>query len=155
MDSHYQTVFELGIKSFPWAAALHPLPFIFGGIALMYFGRKKQSYQIAGAVITALATVIMFVSGMVLIPEFMKLKASYKQGDGGIVEGVVENFRPAPPLGPAKESFSVKGVLFSYNALDATPCFHNAPLHRGPIRAGIRVRIYYKNQCIQRVDVLK
>jgi hypothetical protein len=35
----------------------------------------------------------------------------------------VENFHPAPPLAPAKESFSVKQIVFSYNALDPTPCF--------------------------------
>jgi hypothetical protein len=60
----------------------------------------------------------------------------------------------APALGPAIESFSVSGTPFSYNALDDTPCFHNAPVHRGPIREGLNVRLHYYEGCIQRVEVL-
>jgi hypothetical protein len=57
-------------------------------------------------------------------------------------------------IGPAKESFVVNGVVFSYYAFGADPCFHNAPIHNGIIREGLAVRIHYNNECIQRVDAV-
>jgi hypothetical protein len=74
-------------------------------------------------------------------------------GKSVVVEGIIQNFRPAPALGPATESFSVNGIVFSYDALEDTPCFHDAPIHRGPIQEGLKVRIPYNDSCIQRIDI--
>lgn len=103
----------------------------------------------------SVALFFFLVSLVALVPNFLKLRGNYVSGKSALVEGAVEDFHPAPSIGPAEESFSVRGIWFSYNALDDTPCFHNAPLHGGPLRAGLGVRILYNEGCIQRVDVLQ
>jgi hypothetical protein len=153
MIGTYQTVFELGLSSFPWARVVHPMPFIVIGLLLSRFCRIKQIYQVMGIIVASLASIFLLVSLAVFVPHFVRLRSAYVSGRTSVAEGVVENFRPAPALGPASESFSVRGVIFSYNVLNDTPCFHNVPLHGGPIRAGSDIRIYYNEECIQRVDV--
>jgi len=149
----YQTVFEIGLRSFPWSGLLRPALFIAVGLILLRFGRNKQIYMAAGIIVAAMATLFVLVLAVILVPEFVRAHHDYKSGGSSMVEGTVEDFRPAPDLGPAKESFSVGGVRFSYNALDMTACFHNAPFRHGPISAGASVRLLYKNGCIQRVDI--
>jgi hypothetical protein len=153
LQPDYQTVFEIGIGSFPWTGLLHPVPFIIIGALLLRFSRGKQIYKIAGAIVAAFATFFLLIAAMTFVPEFVKLRRTYRSGDSSLVEGIVENFQPAPVLGALRESFSVHGVVFSYFPGDATPCFHNDPARRGPIRPGLDVRIYYKDGCIQRVDI--
>jgi hypothetical protein len=150
---NYRTVFEIGLRSFPWGGLLHPVPAILVGLLLFRFGRSKQIYQAVGIILAALAGLFFCVGAVALVPTFVELRHASKSGNSSVVEGVVENFHPAPDLGPAKESFYVNGINFSYNALDLTPCFHNAPIRKGPIRQGLNVRIFYKDACIQRVDV--
>jgi hypothetical protein len=150
---HYLTVFEIGFKSFPWGGLWHPIPFIFAGILLFRFGKSRQLYQTIGLIVAVLATIIFLLVAVSLVPNSIELRRAFRSGNTSIVEGVVENFHPAPLLGVADESFSVSGVSFSYNALDSTACFHNAPFRQGPIRSGLAVRIYYKDGCIQRLDV--
>ncbi len=151
----YQTVFEMGLGSFPWARVAHPLIFVAIGLLVVRFLKSKQIYLVMGVLIASLASLFVLLSLVTFIPNFIKLRSAYLSGKSVIVEGVVENFHPAPTIGPARESFSVRGILFSYNVLDSTPCFHNAPLHGGPIREGLAVQIYYNEGCIQRVSILK
>lgn len=47
------------------------------------------------------------------------------------------------------------GVAFSYYVEAFTSRFTNAPAHRGPVTAGLTVRLFYNEGCIQRVDILK
>jgi hypothetical protein len=153
MQPDFQTVFEIGLRSFPWAEIMHPIPFIIVGILLARFSRGKQVYQLAGAIGAILASFFLLIAAGSLVPDFVRLRRAYRSGNTSVVVGTVENFHPAPALGAANESFSVQGVIFSYNVLDATPCFHNAPTHKGPIGPGLEVRIYYTNGCVQRVDI--
>lgn len=152
-QASYQTVFEIGFGSFPWARVAHPLIAVVIGLLLMRFLKSKQIYLVMGVLGVSLGSLFFLISLIIFVPNFVKLRSTYVSGRSSIVEGVVENFRPAPAIGPAKESFSVHGVIFSYNALDDTPCFHDAPLHDGPIRAGLDVRLHYNEGCIQRVDI--
>jgi hypothetical protein len=152
-ETTYKTIFELGLASFPWARVLQPLPFIVIGLLLFRFCRGRQIYQVTGLIVASLASILFLISLIVFIPNYIRLRSAYGSGTSSVVKGVVENFQPAPRLGPARESFSVRGAIFSYNALDDTPCFHNAPVHGGPIRDGLDIRILYKEGCIQRVEV--
>jgi hypothetical protein len=155
MQSAPQLIFQIGLRSFPWARVLYPLSFAVVGFLLFRFFRGKQIYQVTGLIVASLASIFFLVALVAFIPNFLRVRSAYLSGRSSVVEGVVEDFRPAPELGPARESFSVSGTVFSYNALDDTPCFHNAPLHGGPIRGGMDVRIHYNEGCIQRVDVLR
>jgi hypothetical protein len=88
-----------------------------------------------------------------LAASFFNLRRAYREGNSSLIEGTVTDFSPAPLLGPHRESFAVNGVRFSYNTLDSTPCFTNAAFHHGPIVSGLQIRLYYHENCIQRVDV--
>jgi hypothetical protein len=150
----YKTVFELGIGSFPWSDFLIPSVFIVAGFGIYKFS-KLQSVQVVGLAILALSILIFAVLALAVTSNYNVLRRAYLAGISSVIEGRVENFRPMPSLGPARESFSVHGVNFSYNALDSTPCFHNGPAHLGPIRNGQFVRVHYEydNGCIQRLEI--
>jgi hypothetical protein len=153
MQPDYQTIFEIGWRSFPWGGLFHDAPFIILGVFLFRFSRSKQIYEAVGLIVAILATLFLLLSASSYVPEFVSQRGAYRNGDSSVVVGTVENFNPAPPLGAAKESFSVHGIIFSYYVGNDAPCFNNAPAYKGPIRQGSEVRIYYKGDCIQRVDI--
>jgi hypothetical protein len=111
-QTEYQSIFEIGLSSFPWFTFLHPVPFILIGVLLFRFVKGKQIYQIVGILLAALATFIFLLGSLSLVAEFVADWRTYKRGDSSVVEGVVENFYPAPTLGASKESFSVHGIIF-------------------------------------------
>ena len=152
-EESYQTIFQLGVRSFSWSRIFYPLIFLASGLLLIRLLKGRKFYVIVGVLVASMASLFLLISLVIFLPSFMKQRGEYVSGKSLIVEGTVENFRPAPTIGPARESFSVHGVSFSYNALDDTPCFHNAPIHGGPIREGLDVRIHYYEGCIQRIEV--
>lgn len=151
--ANYQTIFEVGLKSFAWGTLFHPTIAIVIGLAVVRFSRGREYLQFVGGS-AALFGALIFVIGVTrLVPEFVEIRHAYATGDSSVVQGTVEDFHPMAMLGPSKESFSVHGVNFSYYVGDSSPCFHNDPRSRGPIHTGLDVRIYFKDGCIQRVDV--
>jgi hypothetical protein len=93
----YTTVFEIGFKTFPWSGVLHPVLFILVGMFLLRFGKSKQIYQAAGIIVAILATIICLLAAVSLVPNFIELRRGFRSGNSSIVEGVVEDFHPAPP----------------------------------------------------------
>jgi hypothetical protein len=154
VQPEYRTLFEIGFRTFPWLNAFQPLVFVAIGFALFRFSTSQYKKAI-GSVMGVFAIVFTILATTAILPKALEQRTHYLSGESATVEGVVQNFRGAPQLGPARESFTVGGVLFSYNALDATACFHNAPIHRGPIRDDLTVRITYSSACIQKVEVLR
>lgn len=150
----YQTIFEIGVRSFPWSAFLNPSLCILLGVALYRFS-KRQFFKAFGFGAILVGWLFFLMEVISLIPKSVQLRSAYVKGQTSVVDGPVENFHPMPVLGPSKESFSVRTVSFSYYVGDFTPCFTNTPEHRGPIRAGLTVRIFYNDGCIQRVDIPK
>jgi hypothetical protein len=151
-QANYHTIFQIGLKSFPWSTLLHPIPFIAIALAFIYLPGRNQYFKIVGSIIAATGALFFVILALKLIPDFVSQRR-YARGASSIVAGTIQGFRAAPILGPANESFTVNGVPFSYNVLDSSPCFHNAPAHKGPIHDGLDVKIYYTDECIQRVDV--
>jgi hypothetical protein len=149
----YQTVFQIGLGSFPWTFVLPFGLMTVIGCALIRFNGGKQIRLAVGWLVTIVSLLFILILNVVVVPEFIEAWHAYRSGNSSIIEGRIEDFHPMPALGPAEESFSVKGRTFSYNVLDSTPCFRNSPPHLGPIHSGLFVRIYYKDECIQRVDV--
>ena len=149
----YQTVFELGFKSFPWIDWLHPCILVVIGLGLYKFA-KRQFVKAVGFLGLVVSTIFFLITSIIYIPDSIRKYYEYKHGRSSIVEGSVENFRPMLMLGPSEESFTVNGVDFAYNA-GTDSCFRNGPYHKGPIRSGMKVRIVYNGTCIQRVDVAR
>jgi hypothetical protein len=154
-SDNYQTVFELGFRTFPWPRIIQPFFFLIGGIAIIKLSRRNKFRFVFGVFLAGMASLFLLLSLVTFVPEFIGLRAAYRSGKSVAVEGTVQDLSLAPALGPSRESFSVSGTSFSYNALDDTPCFHNAPVHLGPIQEGLNVRIHYYERCIQRVEVLQ
>jgi hypothetical protein len=149
----YETIFELRFCSFPWTRVIQPLIFLTVGLLLIPIFKTKKFYVVVGVFVASMASLFLLISLVTFVPNFVKLRTAYVSGKSLIVEGIVKDFRPAPTIGPARESFSVDGIVFAYNALDDSPCFHNAPFRRGPVREGLDVRIHYYKGCIQRIEV--
>jgi hypothetical protein len=59
------------------------------------------------------------------------------------VEGVVENFHPAPPEGHQNETFTVDAISFSYSDYVITGGYNQTRSHGGLIDQGKLVRITY------------
>jgi hypothetical protein len=152
--AHYQTVFEISLRTLPWAALFHPGILVLVGGALFTILRKEL-YRVIAGVGVLFGALLILLAAITMFPEYASERTAYLRADSTIVEGTVENFQPSPPLGPQKESFTVHGVHFDYYTGSNNSCFHNAPSHNGPVRSGLAVRIYYKDSCIQRVDVLR
>lgn len=148
----YTTVFEIGFRSFPWSALINPLFFALLGFVFYGFS-KQQIRQVVGVVVFGMGLIFFLIISTRLIPDFARARSEYVNGQSSVVEGTITDFRPMPDLGPSEESFSVGGVRFSYYVGDWSPCFNNSPRRKGPARAGLNVRIYYRDTCIQRVDI--
>lgn len=155
IQASYQTIFQIGLKSFPWSTLLHPIPFVVIALVLVCLPGRRQFLKAFGSITAVLAALFFLILVLKLVPDFVAQRQAYAKGATSVVVGTIQDFQPAPILGPTNESFTVQGVPFSYNVLDASPCFHNAPAHKGPVRGGLDVRIYYKDGCIQRVDLLR
>ncbi len=153
-QENYQTIFELGFRTFPWAGVGHTLIVLPIGLILTRFPKSRR-FALVGILMVSAASFFFLISLLAFVPNFLKLRREYLSGKSALVEGIVENFHPAPAIGPLEESFSVRGILFSYYAGDNTPCFHNAPFRKGPIRDGMFVRIHYNEGCIQRIDIVQ
>jgi hypothetical protein len=78
-----------------------------------------------------------------LAKRYDEFRAASRDSTTPLVEGVGEEFHPAPYEGHADESFIVKGVAFSYSDYVITGGFNQTQSHGGPIRAGLHVRIRY------------
>jgi hypothetical protein len=150
--TEYQTVFELGLRSFPWSVFIVPSGLMALGSALFRFF-KQEIARVVGGVLFAFGAVLLVILCVEVPSRFNQLRRAYMAGETSVTEGQVENFQPVPFLGPSTESFFVNGVHFSYNVGDSTPCFHDAFPHKVPIRPGQFVRVHYNNGCIQRLEI--
>jgi hypothetical protein len=150
--AEYQTVFELGLRSFTWSDFRDPLFAALVGFGLFRFS-KSETWRVVGGIAFALGVSFLAIFCLIDIPNFLALRSAYRSGRSSVIEGSVENFQPMPYIGPATESFSVGQVDFSYNVLSSTPCFTDKPPHKGLIRTGEFVRISYDGGCIQRLEV--
>jgi hypothetical protein len=87
--------------------------------------------------------------------DYRRAAAAMRDHGASIAEGVVTDFIPMPVTGHAMESFTVNGVKFRYSDYIITAGFNNTASHGGPIREGLRVRIWHLNGEILRLDIRK
>jgi hypothetical protein len=148
----YQTVFRLGMVSFPQGAYSHSVVLLAVGLLLFRFS-KREYFKIIALLACAIGLGLGLLISISVLPNYFELRNAYLRGQSTVVVGTVENFRPRLKIGPAEESFTVGGVTFSYNALDDTPCFNDRPPFDKMIHDGVNVRIFYNEGCIQQIDI--
>jgi len=152
-QSGFQTVFEIGLKSFPWVGFVMPVVFIVIGIGLIRLSGGSQIRQVVGGFAVIFCGLVVALLGVRLIPDFVEERHAYVTGNYSVVEGPVEDFHPMPFRGHQDERFRVRAKSFSYSSFDLTSCFHSAASHGGPIRPGLDVRIYFTDGCILRLEI--
>jgi hypothetical protein len=148
-----QTVFEIGIRSFPWATTAYPLFFVVIGVILIRFVRKGPA-QVMGFLAVSAGILFFILKVTIAVPDFFTVRNEYASGKTTVTEGIVHDFHPAPASGLSIESFKIGETVFTYEAYSNSPCFHNAPIHAGPLREGQFARISFYRDCIQRVDII-
>jgi len=78
--------------------------------------------------------------------NIITIKAALKNSSYLIVEGAIEKFKPIRCGSHLEETFSVNGILFSYNGYSNDIFFHEQKCDGGPIKNnGQKVKIYYLN----------
>jgi hypothetical protein len=83
----------------------------------------------------------------------LRLRKAVRDGTAQLIEGYVTHFSPMPYEGHADESFVINGNTLAYSDFNVTGCFNNTSSHGGPIREGLRIRIWVVNDCIARLEV--
>src|SRR5579864_5525043 len=150
----YVTVFQIssGSAGFPFAL-LGLLPLIVGVVVIVgkwrfHWRRPNWLYAVCSC---AFGTIWIFLVSGPILTEGTDAFAAFRTGQYSLVEGTVKDFHPMPYEGHDEECFSVEVQRFCYSDYNAaTPGFHNAASHGGPIRAGIHVRIAYLGPTILR-----
>jgi hypothetical protein len=95
---------------------------------------------------------LLIVACRITVWRFNNFVRAYREGRYVVVEGTVDNFMSLNKFGHGKESFDVNGRHFTYSDFIDTPGFHKAAMFGGPIRSGMRVRIYSVGGQIARLE---
>ncbi|SRR6266566_1061850 len=127
--------------SFTWWFPAAGLVLVAVGAGIGLLG--KRSVRSIGFVFAGLAMLWVIGSAAMMVSFYSEAKAAAHSPDTPVVEGIVENFKPAPYEGHQDESFDVRGVSFSYSDYVITGGFRQTVSHGGPIRSGVPVRIHY------------
>ena len=166
----YEVVFDIKYEGF-WSLAFILPGVLFILISVIGIKNKdkliSRNFHVLGKPATkkslnvSLGFVLMFsvfwtvLVGYGLATKLYSLLSRYEQGKYDVVEGLVQNFEPMPYAGHKSESFTVKGVKFSYSNYSVTSGFNNATSHGGPISEGLQVRISYIRNTILKLETLK
>jgi hypothetical protein len=105
--------------------------------------------------ILAFAVVWTVIAALIVGTDNYKAAKALRTGDYKVAEGRVENFIAVPSYGKGDESFDVEGVHFAYSGYIITAGYNTYASHGGAIRAGLPVRIAYKEGEILRLEVAR
>jgi len=78
--------------------------------------------------------------------DYVNLRNALQNGQFEFVEGQVTEFVPMPYEGHQYESFMVNGKKFQYSDGVISNGFNNTSSHGGPIREGLKVRVWSVNR---------
>lgn len=104
------------------------------------------------------SVVLYFILGAAFLhsdTESKRLLTARSSGKFETVEGTVENFQEQADDDNQRESFTVAGVKFDYDARNLTAAFHQTAFDGGPIRSGARVRIGHVDGQIVKLEIAK
>ena len=113
-------------------------------------GRRKLAIGFGGVVFLGLGAGFLY-----SYLEYERLLAARSAGAFETVEGTVDNFQEEADDDTQRESFTVAGVRFSYDARNLTAAFHQTAFDGGPIRAGARVRIGHVDGRIVKLEIAR
>jgi hypothetical protein len=154
----YSVVFDLDRSGYPfwWLLLLVAAVGGLAGTVLLTFGGRHERARQIGSVFVVL--VPLFALGMLVVTfsDYRSLKGDLDSGRVSVVEGPVSNYQPMKSGSRGEyESFTVKGVEFTYNGFALTSAFDKPAFFGGPIREGIQVRVTYVGDSIVRLEVAK
>jgi hypothetical protein len=155
----YNTVYDVTKESashwFPaYAGSAFAMTFLFGILYWLCKGIFKRKLDIAISILAAIF-LLFWLAAVVggQLSDYLTLSHAYKSGRCELVEGVVTNFAPMPPAGHKDETFQVNGKSFAYSSFSVTAGFNKTACHGGPIKDGLKVRIWHLKGEIARLDV--
>ena len=131
-----------------------------GGAFLVGLIAYLVGRRILGAVTLIVAIAILGLSTWSLLSQYHAIKTAVENKTYGVVQGEVENYvsaseRYIPEFGWRHESFTVEGTRFSYHQRTACFCFNQTAVAGGPIRPGLKVRIWHFDKKIIRLEIWK
>ena len=157
----YHTVFDVtqaGYKS--WYFPSFGLVFVILGLFLPTLIRKGVFRRTTPAmskwfprVFLGFAIFWTFTAFVGTFTDYRRAISAMQMNRAAIAEGVIADFHQMPFEGHKDESFRVKEVTFHYSDYGITAGFNNTSSHGGPIREGIRVKIWHLDGEILRLDV--
>ena len=156
----YETVFDVARDGFgAWWFSATGLVGIAVGIGMfVYLYRhpdpRRGKYQPAFAVLiasySAWWTITSFASTH---GEYARMRDALRAGNFVVVEGVVQNYKPASPEGHANEQFDVAGHQYSFSDYEVIAGYHKSRSHGGVIHEGLQVRIAEIGGQIARLEI--
>jgi hypothetical protein len=83
-------------------------------------------------------------AGVRVLGDYLAARRAAESPSTRVVEGPVENYRPTAPDSSGDESFTVRGVYFTYSYYMITGAFRQTADHGGPVRPGRSLRIHFR-----------
>lgn len=161
----YVVAFDLAREGYTtWRLAIAPAVF---GIAMATLAFQSGSFlSVRGRpgpgfyrTLAGMAAVALFGISVSSVAEtwtdYKRLVDALRNGRFRVVEGPVTNFIPGGPGGHGSESFRVDSASFAYDAATTTSAFHRTRPYGGPVRDGLRVRIWEVDGAIVRLEVFR
>ena len=154
----YFVVYDIlrdGIGVAPVAVCLGMLLGFGLGVGLL-ISLRRQRKPVGGLVVllAAWAAGTVLGGGNVLY-QHVRCTAWARSGDFEVVEGPVTQFQPRARWEKGSESFTVKGVTFSYGRADlGKGGFRDQFGPGGPLREGVRVRVSHREGRILKLEIL-
>jgi hypothetical protein len=156
MTIQYVTVYEIAQRIPDWPFACIGLIPVFAG-AVITWGKRRfkwaQPHWLFVIFCCLFGAVWVGVVGSSTLLADSDAFMAYQKGEYQTVEGIVRDFHRMPYEGHQDECLSVQDQRFCYSDYEIAPGFHNATSHGGPIRAGLPVRIAYRDGRILKLEI--
>jgi hypothetical protein len=151
MQEKYATVFDISqhpYRELVWL--ILAIVVVFPLVAMLFDAIWHRKRPDKGLMLVVILFLFFAVPGLYFTwHRYVTLRSDYLNGKDSYTEGIVQNFVSLPK----QESFSVNGHQFSYSDYVITQAFNNMATHGGPIREGLKVKIWFVGNDILRLDV--